>query len=414
MQNALIRKKLEEQRENFRKRQEAAAQQSTGTPISNAAGAMSSNTNIGPQSVLTTTIAPSASKLSIGNDAPISQSGPINPPPHSSPVKHTASPTPLAFTPTSVLRKMTAEKESESNNMNASMTGSNQLGAATSSNSGNTTNNPGNVLLNSIANTGNKPINAPHSGAGGPRDANVTVQSAALQREQQRLLNQQAVQAQAQLNANMANMQMKMNAPPTNGPPMSQQQMSRNNPPGPTGGVNHLAWMNQMQQQQQQQAMKPQGRPIVKGNQASGSGQPNHPNQMQMPPFNSHQMPGSSGGSNPLMGGPNAAAASAALEYNLHLQRQKAQQQQQQQQHLMNQVNPNSSIGGAGANGGGMSHMTAQQIQQLLQHRQAQQAQQAQRLQNDLRYRQMMQQQQHHGGSGMNDGPLGGGKALLS
>jgi len=31
----------------------------------------------------------------------------------SSPAKHLSSPTPLAFTPTSVLRKMTAEKEAE-------------------------------------------------------------------------------------------------------------------------------------------------------------------------------------------------------------------------------------------------------------------------------------------------------------
>lgn len=62
MQRALIKKKLEEQQENFKKRQEMQQRgQSPGRGVS--------------------------------------------------PAKHTASPTPLAFTPTSVLRKMTAEKD---------------------------------------------------------------------------------------------------------------------------------------------------------------------------------------------------------------------------------------------------------------------------------------------------------------
>lgn len=65
MQNALIKTKLEEQRENYRKRQEHQQQQQ--------------------QQRITS---------------------PIN-----SPSKQIMSPTPLAFTPTSVLRKMTAEKE---------------------------------------------------------------------------------------------------------------------------------------------------------------------------------------------------------------------------------------------------------------------------------------------------------------
>ncbi|XP_069683292.1 eukaryotic translation initiation factor 4E transporter-like isoform X2 [Periplaneta americana] len=77
MQSALIKKKLEEQRENFRKRQEM--QQSLSPNM----GGMSSNSSGGK----------------------ISDS--------SSPAKHLSSPTPLAFTPTSVLRKMTAEKEAE-------------------------------------------------------------------------------------------------------------------------------------------------------------------------------------------------------------------------------------------------------------------------------------------------------------
>ena len=75
IQNALIKKKLEEQRENFRKRQEQQqhhqqkhhSHQNTASPVN-------------------------------------------------SPAKQTQSPTPLAFTPTSVLRKMTAEKEPEGAN----------------------------------------------------------------------------------------------------------------------------------------------------------------------------------------------------------------------------------------------------------------------------------------------------------
>ncbi|KAK2585472.1 hypothetical protein KPH14_010130 [Odynerus spinipes] len=70
MQNALIKKKLEEQRENFRKRQDQQQQQQVQQRPST----------------------------------------PVN-----SPAKQTMSPTPLAFTPTSVLRKMTADKEPEGN-----------------------------------------------------------------------------------------------------------------------------------------------------------------------------------------------------------------------------------------------------------------------------------------------------------
>ncbi|XP_015113085.1 eukaryotic translation initiation factor 4E transporter isoform X2 [Diachasma alloeum] len=72
MQSALIKTKLEEQRENYRKRQEQQAQQ------------MHSHQRI---------------------------TSPVN-----SPSKQMLSPTPLAFTPTSVLRKMTAEKEPEGAN----------------------------------------------------------------------------------------------------------------------------------------------------------------------------------------------------------------------------------------------------------------------------------------------------------
>lgn len=73
MQSALIKKKLEEQRENFRKRQDQQQQQQ--------------------------------------QQAQQRASSPVN-----SPAKQTMSPTPLAFTPTSVLRKMTADKEPEGAN----------------------------------------------------------------------------------------------------------------------------------------------------------------------------------------------------------------------------------------------------------------------------------------------------------
>lgn len=64
LQRALIKKKLEEQQENYRKKQEMQRGQSP-------------NTSVGGQTA----------------------------------AKSVSSPTPLAFTPTSVLRKMTAEKD---------------------------------------------------------------------------------------------------------------------------------------------------------------------------------------------------------------------------------------------------------------------------------------------------------------
>ncbi|XP_048263920.1 putative uncharacterized protein DDB_G0271606 isoform X7 [Bombus terrestris] len=78
MQSALIKKKLEEQRENFRKRQDQQQQQQQ-------------------------------------QQAQQRASSPVN-----SPAKQTMSPTPLAFTPTSVLRKMTADKEPEGNSSDPS------------------------------------------------------------------------------------------------------------------------------------------------------------------------------------------------------------------------------------------------------------------------------------------------------
>ena len=79
MQNALIKKKLEEQRENFRKRQEQQQQQQQHK--------QHQQHQQQQQQQMTS---------------------PVN-----APTNKTLSPTPLAFTPTSVLRKMTAEKELE-------------------------------------------------------------------------------------------------------------------------------------------------------------------------------------------------------------------------------------------------------------------------------------------------------------
>lgn len=112
MQNALIRKKLEEQRENYRKRQEQEKQenakknqQEQSTPSS------SSDSVINPDQIVTTTNAPSMSQdekmpqlESPTKKAPIAQSQQR---------QHAPSPSIFTLTPTSVLRKMTAEKESD-------------------------------------------------------------------------------------------------------------------------------------------------------------------------------------------------------------------------------------------------------------------------------------------------------------
>lgn len=81
MQRALIKKKLEEQQENFRKKQEL---QQRGQS---------------PGKFFTTN-----TFLNIFNGTFIYPGG-------LSPAKNIASPTQLAFTPTAVLRKMTADKE---------------------------------------------------------------------------------------------------------------------------------------------------------------------------------------------------------------------------------------------------------------------------------------------------------------
>ncbi|XP_037037944.1 putative uncharacterized protein DDB_G0271606 isoform X2 [Bradysia coprophila] len=91
MQSALIKKKLEEQRENFRKRQEMQQAQQQQNHLNQPPNQSESGNNIPSSSVALTQTSTSS---------PVKQHH-----------QHIASPTPLAFTPTSVLRKMTAEKD---------------------------------------------------------------------------------------------------------------------------------------------------------------------------------------------------------------------------------------------------------------------------------------------------------------
>lgn len=106
MQNALIRKKLEEQRENFRKRQEQEQKEQMQKESDRKShhepsqdGSMSS---------------PAQSPDEIPK-------GPMDSPIKKAPAQHQIlrqhAPSPNIFTPTSVLRKMTAEKEGDGSRM---------------------------------------------------------------------------------------------------------------------------------------------------------------------------------------------------------------------------------------------------------------------------------------------------------
>ncbi len=101
MQNALIRKKLEEQRENYRKRQEQEKQENAkknqqDQPTSSSEGNSNPDQNISNPEEKSQPDSPS-------KKAPTVQSQ----------RQHAPSPSIFALTPTSVLRKMTAEKESD-------------------------------------------------------------------------------------------------------------------------------------------------------------------------------------------------------------------------------------------------------------------------------------------------------------
>ena len=112
MQNALIRKKLEEQRENFRKRQEQEKQEIAKKSQHDITSTSPADTSNEQQNTIITTIAPSQQEEATKNpiDSPnkkvissLSQSQ----------IQRQHAPSPNIFTPTSVLRKMTAEKESD-------------------------------------------------------------------------------------------------------------------------------------------------------------------------------------------------------------------------------------------------------------------------------------------------------------
>lgn len=101
MQNALIRKKLEEQRENFRKRQEQEqkeqVQKQGGERKAQEMDGNMTSLNQSPVEV---------PKIGL-MDSPIKKA-----PAHQQLQRHHA-PSPNMFTPTSVLRKMTAEKDGD-------------------------------------------------------------------------------------------------------------------------------------------------------------------------------------------------------------------------------------------------------------------------------------------------------------
>lgn len=107
MQNALIRKKLEEQRENFRKRQE----QEQKEQLQKQGGDRKSQESNLDGSL--TSPAQSPDEIPKGGlmDSPIKKA----PAQHHLQRQH--APSPNIFTPTSVLRKMTAEKENDGSKM---------------------------------------------------------------------------------------------------------------------------------------------------------------------------------------------------------------------------------------------------------------------------------------------------------
>jgi eukaryotic translation initiation factor 4E transporter len=94
MQNALIRKKLEEQRENFRKRQEQELKEQMQKQESERKGQDETSPAQSPEEI-----------------------NPFDSPIKKAPAQHQLqrqhAPSPNIFTPTSVLRKMTAEKDSD-------------------------------------------------------------------------------------------------------------------------------------------------------------------------------------------------------------------------------------------------------------------------------------------------------------
>ncbi|XP_070503430.1 myb-like protein I isoform X2 [Chironomus tepperi] len=114
MQNALIRKKLEEQRENFRKRQEQEKQEIAKKSQHEISPSSSVDASNDQQNSVITTIAPSQQEESLKNPNDSSPNKKMISVINQSQIQRQHAPSPSIFTPTSVLRKMTAEKESDS------------------------------------------------------------------------------------------------------------------------------------------------------------------------------------------------------------------------------------------------------------------------------------------------------------
>lgn len=110
MQNALIRKKLEEQRENYRKRQEQEKQENAKKSQQDQSPSTSSSDGTMISDQVVTTNAPSCQD----EKSPMPESPMKKAPIAQSQLRqHAPSPSIFTLTPTSVLRKMTAEKESD-------------------------------------------------------------------------------------------------------------------------------------------------------------------------------------------------------------------------------------------------------------------------------------------------------------
>jgi eukaryotic translation initiation factor 4E transporter len=112
MQNALIRKKLEEQRENFRKRQEQEQKEQMQKQETERKHQQD------PSEGSMTSPAQSPDEMPKGGplDSPIKKASGV-PPAAQQQMQRQHAPSPNIFTPTSVLRKMTAEKEGDGNKM---------------------------------------------------------------------------------------------------------------------------------------------------------------------------------------------------------------------------------------------------------------------------------------------------------
>lgn len=108
MQNALIRKKLEEQRENYRKRQE----QEQKEIMQKQENEKKTRQDIQPSD--NQVVTPEEKQ---NNESPSKKMSSGVPPAIQQQVQRAHAPSPNIFTPTSVLRKMTAEKDGESSKM---------------------------------------------------------------------------------------------------------------------------------------------------------------------------------------------------------------------------------------------------------------------------------------------------------